>query len=219
MQDKKPPIFMRFAGLLTLSLLGLAALAYGLLTPNREQPGDLSPRAPIPEVWPAEVEAALQNTPDMRAVRCTMRPEFSSVARMGTTKPGAVLVREESELIAVVARTTAGAIAFDEAGQPVAWASFSPECALFAPLEVQVQGRVLSSVGDPVGDRVVDVCGVRAQSDASGAFSAVLPPMTLGRAEADMRGLPSCSASAGDGPVTPIDLSRPGPHTVVVQVD
>ena len=212
---RRPFIFFRFSGLLTILLLALGALAYAFVVPKPTPrlPGE--PSDGQDERW-AEIKAWVKAHPGTAVVVCPWPVDLPRGGRIDLEPADGPGFWAEGNLVQATLAQHRGGLVRASDGQPRAWVSWADQrCDVLRPQTVRIEGQVTDGGGQPRPQVEVSGCGTRATSDESGAFSMVLQSDALERATQAADG-PACALTAG-GPPTPVPLGEGGVRRVIVR--
>lgn len=212
---RRPFIFFRFSGLLTILLLALGALAYAFVVPKPTPrlPGE--PADGQDERW-AQIKAWVNAHPGTAVVVCPWPVDLPRGGRIDlepSDGPGFWL---DGNLVQATLVAHRGGLVRATDGQPRAWVSWADQrCDVLRPQTVRIAGKVIDGGGQPRPQVEVTGCGAQAMSDENGAFSMVLFADALAHASQGTDG-PACQLTAG-GPPTAVSLREGGVRPVIVR--
>lgn len=222
MAERRPSLIFRFAGLFTLGMLAVLALAYGWFAPKPEIPGsglDGPAEPPSTPEW-EQAKAWVGQNPGYAIIVCDWPVDLPRGGRVALGAEDAPSFWQGGALVQAVPADERGGVVLASDGSPRAWVAFHEgRCEVLPPVRVRVDGRVVDGSGTALPDQAVEGCGQEVATDGSGVFRIRLSHPALLVAVPDDSGRPRCDIGRkSEGSTrTPIDLSRGGVQPIVVQ--
>jgi len=207
----KAPLPFRYAGILTLVVLGLLALGGALAGPmgyyRRPEPGIGDPRWTAARAWVAV-------NPGHRVLLCKAPADLRRAGRLRVGPEDAPAFWDGDTLVQAVPDQARGALLRSEAGIE-GWASWrGTGCGWVRATTLKIEGQRLDARG-AASEGPLGGCGRQVVAGVEGKFSLTLGPEALEQAfEGDLG--PVCALEAGGDP-TLVDLRPGGARTVLVQ--
>ncbi|MFK7931317.1 MAG: hypothetical protein AB8H79_24250 [Myxococcota bacterium] len=214
---RKPSIFFRFAGILSLFMLAVMSILYAWVVPRptpRALPGD-APISGQDARW-SEARAWVKAHPGTALLPCPWPVDLPRGGRIEVEPVDAPTFWDRGHLVQGVPESVSGGVVRSPEGQPRAWVSWDKEhCRVTRPQTVRVEGRTVDGAGVARPGLDVSGCGQTLTSGPDGTFVLVLGAEALAEATSSDQG-PVCTL-VGERAVTPVRLSSGGVVQVTIQ--